>query len=90
MVDWNVVAKMRIMPDGVDVDLKRMVEDVKKLTGKDCMVHSIEIKPIAFGLSAIEANLLFNDKMGGIDEAQEKIRKIVGVSEVEVTDLNRL
>ena len=53
-------------------------------------IHSMEEKPIAFGLKAIEVNLLFNDKVGGMDDIEEAIRKIEGVSEAEVIELNRL
>lgn len=90
MTDWNVVAKLKIMPEGVDTDLGKIQEKVKALAGDTCSVHSINEKPIAFGLKALEVNLLFNDKAGGIDETQEKIKKIEGVGEIEVTDLNRL
>lgn len=90
MTDWNVVAKMRIMPEGIETDLKKIIEEVKKLNSEKCMVHSIEEKPIAFGLSAVEANILFNDKQGGMEDVQVKIQKIPGVSEAEVIDLNRL
>jgi|WetSurMetagenome_2_1015567.scaffolds.fasta_scaffold786476_2 elongation factor 1-beta len=88
--NWNVVAKIRIMPDDVSTDVVRIAESVKKMSGKNCLVHSIEVKPIAFGLNAIEANILFNDKLGGMDEIEAQIRKIPGVGEAEVTDLNRL
>ncbi len=90
MADWNVVARLRIMPEDVEVDLGKIRERVKKLAGDRCEVHSMEEKPIAFGLKALEVNLLLNDKQGGMDEVQEDIRKIDGVGEVEVTDLNRL
>ena len=90
MSEWNVVVKMRIMPTGVETDFKKMQEDIRKLDGDIVNVHSMEEKPIAFGLKALEVNLLFNDKVGGMDEIQEKIKKLEGVSEVEVTDLNRL
>ncbi|MFH1055932.1 MAG: elongation factor 1-beta [Candidatus Altiarchaeota archaeon] len=90
MPEWNVVAKLRLMPTEVGVDFDSITESVRKLSGGKCLVHSIEKKPIAFGLNALEVNLLFNDKEGGMEEIQEKIRRIEGVSEVEVTDLNRL
>ncbi|MBD3387318.1 MAG: elongation factor 1-beta [Candidatus Altiarchaeales archaeon] len=90
MSDWNVVAKLRIMPEGVDVDLGKIQEKVKEVAGDKCEVHSIEEKPIAFGLVALEVNLLLNDRQGGMDEVQEKISAIEGVSEAEVVDLNRL
>jgi elongation factor 1-beta len=87
---WNVVVNLRIMPADVDVDLTKVAEAVKKLAGEGCAVHSMQVKPIAFGLKALEINLLFNDKVGGIDEMEAKIRKIEGVGEVETTGLNRL
>ena len=90
MTDWNVVAKLRVMPADIDVNLTKVADEIKKLAGAKCSVHSMQEKPIAFGLKALEVNLLFNDKVGGMEEVQEKISKITGVGEVEVTDLNRL
>jgi elongation factor 1-beta len=90
MTDWNVVVKLRIMPEGVETDLDFVRKNLEKLVGEKAKIHSTEIKPIAFGLKALEANILFNDKQGGFDDIEEKIRKIPGVGEVETTDLNRL
>ncbi len=90
MVEWNVVVMMRIMPDDIDVDLKKVADAIKALESEKCKIHSMSEKPIAFGLKALEVNLLFNDKQGGMEEIQEKIQKIKGVSEAEVTGLNRL
>ncbi len=87
---WNVVVNMRVMPTGVEVDVVKIAEAIKGLAGDKCAVHSIQVKPIAFGLKAIEVNLLFNDKKGGMEEVEEAIRKIDGVSEAEVTGINRL
>ncbi len=90
MSDWNVVARLRIMPDDIEVDLDGIDKKIRELVGEKAEVHSSEVKPIAFGLSALEVNILLNDKQGGMDELQDKINDIDGVSEAEVTDLNRL
>jgi elongation factor 1-beta len=90
MSDWNVVCKLKVMPEDVDVDFDKIREGVKALAGERCDVHSMDEKPIAFGLKALEVTLLLNDKVGGMDEVQESIGKIEGVGEVEVVDLNRL
>ncbi|MFH0863415.1 MAG: elongation factor 1-beta [Candidatus Altiarchaeota archaeon] len=90
MADWNVVANLRIMPDDISVDLTKVAEKVKMLAGDKCAIHSMTIKPIAFGLKALEVNILLNDKKGGMEEIEEAIRKIEGVGEVETTGLNRL
>jgi len=90
MTDWNVVAKLRIMPEGVETNLDNIKKEIEKMVGEKAKIHSTEIKPIAFGLKALEVNMLFNDKQGGFQDIEEKIRKIPGVGEVETTDLNRL
>jgi len=90
MTDWNVVAKLRIMPKDVETNLENVKKEIEKLAGEKAKIHSSEIKPIAFGLKALEINILFNDKQGGFQDIEEKIKKIPGVGEVETTDLNRL
>jgi elongation factor 1-beta len=90
MPDWNVVAKVRVMPDGVETDLNVIKEKVREIVDGVGEVHSSEVKPIAFGLNALEVNILLNDKEGGLEGIQERISKLDGVSEVEVTDLNRI
>ena len=90
MTEWNVVAKLKIMPEGVETDMDKIKKAVEKIAVGKAKVHSMEIKPIAFGLKALEANILFNDKAGGFEEIEAKIRKIPGVSEVETVDINRL
>jgi len=53
-------------------------------------VHSSEIKPIAFGLNSLDATILMDDKEGGIDELEEKVRAIEGVADFSVLDINRI
>jgi len=90
MADWNVVVKLRVMPEGVETDLDGIQEKIRSLAKGAFEVHSMEVKPIAFGLKALEVNLLFNDAAGGMDETQEAVKNIGGVSEVETLDVNRL
>jgi len=90
MTEWNVVAKLKIMPEGVETDLEAIKKKVESLAGTKAKVHSSAIKPIAFGLNALEMNILFNDKQGGFEEMEGKIREIAGVGEVETLDINRL
>ncbi|MFC2162797.1 elongation factor 1-beta [Candidatus Altiarchaeota archaeon] len=90
MTDWNVVAKMKIMPEGIETDLEDIKFKMKELCGTTVELYSADIKPIAFGLNCLEVNILMNDKAGGLDELQEKIKALDGVSEAEVIDLNRL
>lgn len=90
MADWNVVAKLRIMPESVETDFEFVKKEVESSVGAKGKIHSMELKHIAFGLKALEVNILFNDKQCGFEESEQKIRKIKGVGEVETLDLNRL
>lgn len=90
MTEWNVVAKLKIMPEGVETDLEDIKKKIESLAGTKAKIHSSAIKPIAFGLKCLEVNILFNDKQGGFEEIEDGIRKIAGVGEVETLDLNRL
>lgn len=88
--ELNVVAKARIMPEGVDTDLDGIKKKVSDIVGRFGKVHSIEIKPIAFGLNCIEATILLSDSKGGLEEIESKVAKISGVSDFSVLDVNRI
>ncbi|MFH1835049.1 MAG: elongation factor 1-beta [Methanobacteriota archaeon] len=90
MVELNVVAKLKVLPEGVDVDLEAIQEKLGEIVSDYGKIHSLEIKPVAFGLNCIEANLLLSDSEGGLEEIEQKVSDLAGVSDVNVLDVNRL
>ncbi|MFH0860048.1 MAG: elongation factor 1-beta [Candidatus Altiarchaeota archaeon] len=90
MTDYNVVAKLNLMPEGVKTDLGKIREKVIPLVNRVGKFHSSEIKPIAFGLSSLEVTILLDDSKGGTDKLEKEISNIPGVAEVTVIDVNRL
>lgn len=90
MTGYNVVVKMRILPPDVETSMEKIIESVEKIVDEYGKLHSHEIQPIAFGLSALEVNILLVDSEGGMDEMEAKINDLDNVGEVEVVDLNRL
>ncbi|MBN2250742.1 MAG: elongation factor 1-beta [Candidatus Altiarchaeota archaeon] len=89
-MELNVAATVRIMPEGTDVDYDSMEKGVRAIVEKYGKVHSVEIKPIAFGLRSLEVVMLLSDSVGGIDEIESEVGKLSGVASVETTDVNRL
>ena len=83
----NVALTMRITPANIDVDLDKIKEKLGEIVSKYGKVYSAEKKPIAFGLNAIEAVILLNDKKGGGDEIEEELQKLEIVGGVDVLDL---
>lgn len=86
----NVSVKIRVTPADIDTDLNAIEKELSKISKSYGKLHSSEIKPIAFGLNCLEAILLLDDSKGGIDEIEEKLRKLDQVSEIDILDINRL
>lgn len=78
------------MPESPEADLDFILKEVEKIAAKYGRLHSREIKPVAFGLKAVEAAFLLNDSRGGMDEIESSLQKIRGVGSVEMLDVNRL
>lgn len=82
----EVAVTLRIMPEGVDIDLGQIEREVRARVD----VQKVEREPIAFGLAALRVLTVVPDAAGGTDEVEEKISGIDGVRSVEVIDVRRL
>jgi len=81
----DVIVTFKVMPTGVDVDLDALEAKIKELVKAD----QIKREPIAFGIVALNVVKIIPDAGGEVDKIEDQLRKIEGVSEVEVTDLRR-
>lgn len=81
----EVIVTFRVMPTGVDVDLDALETKIKDLIKAD----RIKRDPIAFGLVALNVIKIIPDAGGELDAIEQKLKKLDGVSGVEVTDLTR-
>jgi len=86
----RVVMTMKIMPDGVEIDLDDLVEKIKNSIPEGTDVGAIERQPVAFGLIAIRMNLVRDESLGGTDDLEEAISAVEGVSQVEVEMVSRM
>ena len=81
----EVIVTFRVMPTGVDVDLDALENKIKNLIKAD----RIKREPIAFGLVALNVVKIIPDAGGELDAIEQKLKKLDGVSGVEVTDLTK-
>lgn len=81
----EVIVTFRVMPTGVDVDLAALESKIKETIKAD----RVNREPIAFGLVALNVTKIVQDAAGEVDAIEEKLKKLEGVGEVEVTDLTR-
>ncbi len=89
-MELNVAARLRIMPESVDVnldDIKGKLIGIVENYGK---IHSTEINPIAFGLNSLDIAILLNDSQGGMDKIEKDIGALPGVGEVNVIGVSRI
>lgn len=86
----RVVMTIKIMPDGVEINLDNLLERVKGAVPEGTDIGAIETQPVAFGLVAIRMNLVRDESMGGTDDIEEAISAVEGVAQVEVEMVSRM
>ena len=86
----RVVMTMKIMPDGIEIDLDDLLEQIKSVIPEGTDVGAVETQPIAFGLKAIRMNLVRDESLGGTDDIEEAISAVEGVAQVEVEMVSRM
>ena len=74
----SVAVTFKIMPDSPDTYL----EEIKKEISKKIEIKDSKIEPVAFGLKILRVLVVVPDK--SIENIENDIRSVKGVSEVEV------
>jgi len=85
----QVIITFKIMPEDLDVDLKRMEKEVKEFLNKHGEVGRVEREKIAFGLEALIVMFIMDESKGSTDFIEDNMRNIDGVQSVDVTDVRR-
>ncbi|MEM1537209.1 MAG: elongation factor 1-beta [Candidatus Nezhaarchaeales archaeon] len=80
----EVVALVKIMPAGVEVDLDRLKERLKEALPKKHSIKGFKEEPIAFGIKALKVYVLMPEEAGGTSSLEEAFQRVEGVGQVEV------
>ena len=86
----EVVAVIKIMPTGVDVDLEKLKENLAAVVPSGIDLNGIAEEPIAFGLVALMATVVVGDVEGGTDSVENAFAEVSGVESVQVAEIGRL
>lgn len=86
-----VAITFRVMPENPDVNLDKIKKEVERIISSHDNVElkNAVVKPIGFGLSALEILLVMPDS-GGTDKIEEELSEIEGVESVEAGDITLL
>lgn len=80
----RVLATFRVMPESIDVDLKKIAAEIRSL--KIGEIKDIKEQDIAFGLKELIVLVLIPDEGGFIERIEEKLHEIDGVEDVQNTN----
>jgi len=87
----NVVISFKIFPSEATVDLNLLKEKIKKGLPEFASVHGFAEEPIAFGLKALIAHIVFpEDRHGVLDEVESYLLKIREISQIETLMVRRI
>lgn len=80
------------MPESPDVDMESVQQQaeakIDAFVGEQGEKRA-SIKPIAFGLKAVEIIFVMDEKIGSTEPLEQEIGTIEGVNSVEVIDVRR-
>jgi elongation factor 1-beta len=82
----QVAVLFRLMPQGVETDLKAVAEAVRGALPAGVTVRGLQVKDIAFGLKALLVSVLMADTTGLLDSTEQALAKIPHVESVEVME----
>ena len=86
----RIVLSVKMFPEDPATDLNVLKEAIKGKLPSYASVYRFDEEPIAYGLVAIIAHVVFpEDKQGACNEVEEVLGKVSGVSQTEVMMVRR-
>lgn len=82
----QVAVLFRLMPQGVETDMKQMAEGVRGALPKGVTIRGMQVKDIAFGLRSLLVSVVMDDAGGVLDSTEQSFAKIPHVESVEVME----
>lgn len=80
----EVAVTVKIFPEDVE-----KLEEIKSAVSKVVKIAKSESEDIGFGLKALKIVFVMDDA-GGVDEIEQKLSSIPGVSQVQIEDVRRI
>ena len=82
----DVAVLFRLMPQGVETDLKVVAEGVRTSIPETAKIRGMQVKEIAFGLKALLVSVVMPDSGGILEATEQALAKVPQVESVEVME----
>lgn len=87
----KVVISFKIFPSDVTIDLSLLKQKIEKNLPEYASVYKFIEEPIAFGLTALVAQIVIpEEKSGGLDEIEKLLQRIDEISQIETLMIRRV
>lgn len=81
---------MEILPADQDINLEELIDKIRQNLPEDFELREAQIKPVAFGLNAIEAIFTGPEREGITQELESYLASFEEIQEINVTMETRL
>jgi elongation factor 1-beta len=85
----NLLVRIKIMPKEAEITPSQILEDIKS-RNSPIQIRSSKEEPIAFGVVALIADFVTDDKAGAMEEIENAVRASDLVGEFEVMGASRI
>jgi elongation factor 1-beta len=82
----EVAVVFRLMPQGVETDLKRVAEGVRGAVPNGVTIRGMQVKDIAYGLKALLVAVSMPDAGGVLEATEGALARVPEVESVEVME----
>ena len=87
----KVMVSLKIFPSDIVADMNGLKEAIKKSLEGKATIYKFDEEPVAFGLVALVAHILVPEEASGVmDEVEQRLKLIEGISEIEVLVSRRI
>ncbi len=85
----RLVARVKILPSEAETNLDDVIKKLKLVIPNGMGLERYGNEPIAFGIYSLICDFTLNDEEVQMDSLEEYIKKIEGVSEIQVMSVSR-
>ncbi|HTP55586.1 MAG TPA: elongation factor 1-beta [Thermoplasmata archaeon] len=82
----QVAVLFRLMPQGVETDLKAVAEGVRGAVPQGVTIRGMQIRDVAYGLRTLLVSVVMDDAGGFLESTEHALAKLPHVESVEVME----